>query len=1105
MKEINQYIFYLSIFLIFGCTSNFKKDSIESKNQKRFKLLSSKHTGVLFNNKLSLDEQSEYFNYQYAINGGGLSAGDLNNDGLVDLFFISNSRSNKLYINKGNLQFEDVTMSSGLTQDKELWSVGSTMADINNDGFLDIYVCMAGGKKVKSRSNLLYINNGDMTFTESAEKFGVNDSGHSTQAVFFDYDLDYDLDLMVINHSGNWNERRPFKEFDKRGIYSDKIYINEGGKFRDVSEKVGLENDRYGFGLGVSIGDLNDDMFPDIYIANDYFGSDYLYFNNQDGTFTEKIKKSTKHISLFSMGTDIADYNNDGLLDIVTVDMVAEDNYRQKTNMAGMNPKIFYEAVDAGLHYQYMYNTLQKNNGNGTFSDVAQIAGMPNTDWSWAPLFADFDSDGWKDLFITNGFARDLRDKDANIKLLKEGKIVKENGNTLYKISNLDHYLSFPEKKIPNYAYRNKGDMTFEKVSYDWGLSQLGFSNGAVYSDLDNDGDQDIIINNLNDIAWIYENTSNQLDKFNFLQINVIGPESNIFSLGARVTVKTKDNNTQTQEITLTRGYQSSVDPILTFGLGSNESVEELIVQWPYGKKIILNNIKSNQRIDCNIKDAEDFILNTPSEFIFNDVTSDLQVNYKHIENDFNDFEKEVLLPHKNSQHGPGIAVGDINNDGLDDFYVGGAKNQQGSFFIQKNNGEFYEKKLNLFKNDRYCEDMGALLFDSDNDGDLDLYVVSGGNEFEKDSPLLQDRLYFNVGNGNFTKSTKSLPIMLFSGKEVSSADFDNDGDLDLFVGGRIIPGMYPFSPRSYLLLNNGSGLFTDATMKYAPDLYEPGLVTDSEWVDFNSDGNLDLIVVGEWMSILMLENQKGELINVSEKYNLDKHKGWWNSIASGDFDKDGDKDFILGNNGLNYKYKASINQPFHVYAHDFDNSGTIDIVLGYFNQGTLYPVRGRQCSSEQCPIIKEQFSSYSSFGSADLREVYGDKLDDALHYQVTNFATSYLENKSDSGFVISNLPQEAQLSSVNGIIVEDFDNDGNLDLIMSGNLHVSEVETPRNDASVGLVFKGDGSGSFTFLNTKKSGYYTPGDVKDLKILKNHIKKYILVANNDDKIQLYQF
>ncbi len=1104
MGKLYKYFALTYCVLLFSCESGNKKQQESIKNLKRFQLLSAKETGVFFNNQLTVAEQAEYFNYQYAINGSGLSLGDVNNDGLVDLYFVANARSNKLYINKGNMQFEDVTEQAGLLEEEGNWSVGSTMIDINNDGFLDIYVCMAGGEGVRSRKNLLYINNGDLTFTESATAFGIDDEGHSNQAVFLDYDLDDDLDLMVINHSGNWNERRPYKELDKRGVFSDKLFRNNGdATFTDVSEEAGLEKDRYGFGLGVSIGDLNGDRYPDMYVANDYFGTDYLYFNNGDGTFSEKVKEATKHISYFSMGTDIADYNNDGLLDIVTVDMVAEDNYRQKTNMAGMNPTIFYEAVDAGLHYQYMFNVLHMNNGNESFSDVAQLAGMPNTDWSWAPIFADFDSDGWKDLFITNGFARDLRDKDTNIKLQKEGKIGKDkNGNTVYRISNIDHYLAFPEKKIPNYAYRNKGDMTFEKVSYDWGLGQLGFSKGASFADLDNDGDLDLVVNNLNALAWLYENQSNQMTDFNYLKINLKGEGQNSGAIGSKVTLYTADGQQQTQELTLTRGYLSSVDPILTFGLGTHDKVEKVEVLYPNGKQLTLDDVSSNQLLICDIADAQQATNPKRNSQLFAEVSKKLGVDFKHTENDYDDFKKEVLLPHRNSQHGPGIAIGDVNNDGLEDFFIGGAANQSGMLYVQLTNGAF--KPTNkYFKKDKASEDMGSVFFDADNDGDLDLYVVSGGNEFSPTSTLLQDRLYLNNGSG-FTKSVQSLPTMITSGKAVSVHDFDADGDLDLFVGGRIIPGLYPFAPNSYVLQNDG-GTFSNVTATVAPMLEKPGLVTDSEWVDFNGDGQKDLIVVGEWMSVMMLQNNQGVFQDVSANYGMDKQTGWWYSIAAADFDKDGDMDFVLGNNGLNYKYKATVNQPFHVYAHDFDDSGSMDIVLGYFNQGTLYPVRGRQCSSEQCPNIKKKFDSYSSFGSADLKAVYGDKLDLALHYTVSNFATSYVENKGIDGFIMRNLPQEVQLSAVNGIVVEDVDADGIEDLIMSGNLHVSEVETPRNDASIGLVLKGNGDGSFMPLSVQQTGYYTPGDVKDVKLLKQGAKRLLLVANNDAPLQLLEF
>lgn len=1090
----------LALLLVAGCQQNKEERApIKQQAKKLFTLLPSSTTGVHFTNDVPIQEKSKYLFYQYSINGAGVAVGDINKDGLPDLFFTANTKENKLYLNKGAMQFEDISDKALVAGVDSSWSTGVTMADVNADGYLDIYVSQGGDREAELRKNLLYINNGDLTFTEQAEAYGVADEGHSTQSSFFDYDLDGDLDLFVMNHSDDWSQKKPRKHKDVRGVYSDRLYENQNGFFVDVSEQAGLENDRYGFGLGLTVGDLNNDGYPDIYICNDYNERDFLYFNKGDGTFKESIHEATKHTSFYSMGNDIADFNNDGHLDVVTVDMVAEDNYRQKTLMAGMNPAEFFENVDRGCHYQYMYNTLQKNNGNGSFSEMAQMAGMPNTDWSWASLLADFDNDGWKDLFITNGFDRDFHDKDA-LKEAKKYEVRKVLPNGQRKkglsIPVVDYYNLFPQKKLPNYAYKNKGNMTFEKVSFDWGLGQFGLSQGAAYADLDNDGDLDLVVNNLDAKAWIYQNESNTNPNANFLQVNLEGDKQNPFGLGTKVQL-IANGIAQTQELTLTRGYLSSVESKLHFGLGTSEQIEQIKVTWPDGKVQELNEVSANQTLNLNYADAKAEQLKEVTQ-----VFVERAASFQHQENDFDDYKKEVLLPHKNSQHGPGIAVADINNDGLEDYYVGGAAGQAGGMYIQTQQGVFVSKS-GVWKNDRACEDLNAHFFDADSDGDQDLYVVSGGNEFEQQPHLLQDRLYLNDGKGSFSKAVSALPKMEVSGQAIASADMDGDGDLDLFVGGRLIPGKYPFAPRSYVLENEG-GVFRDVTLKWAPSIQKVGMVTDASWLDWNADGKQDLLLVGEWMSITLLENNGYKLNDVSQEYGLEQQTGWWKSIEVADFDNDGDLDMVLGNNGLNYKYQATAEEPFQVYAHDFDKNGSMDIVLGYFNKGTLYPVRGRQCSSEQCPIIEEKFATYSAFGSADLQAIYGADLDLALHYKVSNFASVYVENMGDS-LAVRALPQEAQLSVVNGIVSEDIDADGNIDLILSGNLHVSEVETPRNDASIGLVLKGNGDGTFKYWPVEETAYFTPGDVKDIELLKLANKRLILVANNDAAMQMFEF
>ncbi|WP_073180889.1 VCBS repeat-containing protein [Flagellimonas flava] len=1066
------------------------------KTEKLFTEIPSSISGIQFINEIPESSAMNSMVYEYFYNGGGVAVGDVDNDGLPDIYFTANLMENKLYKNKGNFTFEDITVKAGVMGSFG-WTTGVTMADVNADGWLDIYVCKSGKGKSKDRKNLLYINNQNGTFVERAEQFGLDFDGYSTQASFFDFDKDGDLDMFLLNHNVspiNTDNPEEFKK-DSNELVGDKLYRNDGENFTDISEQARIVSNSLGFGLGVSIGDVDNNGWPDIYVANDYIEQDYLYFNNGDGTFSESLKSAIGHVSNFSMGTDMADINNDGLPEILSLDMVAEDNYGIKTSMSGMNPKAFNHAVDHGFHYQYMYNTLQLNQGGGKFSEIGQMANVSSTDWSWGPLFADFDNDGLKDLFVTNGLKRDFRNNDFKKYKLERLKLAQQNGENMPKvIEELVH--KTPQRKTQNYFFKNNGDLTFTKTSSKWGIDRPTFSNGAAYSDLDLDGDLDLVVNNIDEEAIILKNNSEQ----NFIQFQLIGSSKNKFGIGTKVHIETAEG-TQFLENYPTRGYQSSVESKLHFGLSNISNIKKVVITWPDDKVSVMHDLKANQvfSVDYNRATIPAPVPKNLPVTIFSEVSS-AKIDFKHEENLYDDFAIESLLPHKMSQFGPALAVADINGDGLEDFYVGGASGKPGALYTQDASGTFARSTNQPWQSDAIQEDLDAVFFDVDNDGDLDLYIVSGGNEWKQGHHYYQDRLYLNTG-GRFDRDFKSLPKISISGSCAKPFDFDQDGDLDLFVGSRLHPQKYPFSESS-LLLENRNGVFEDVTPKVAPELSEAGMVTDAIWTDFDSDGQTDLIVVGEWTSIQFFKNDRGKL--TKENRILSKTEGWWNSIAQADMDNDGDMDYVVGNLGLNYKYKASHEAPFEVYATDFDDNGTNDVVLGYYNEGNLFPLRGRECSSQQMPFIKKKFPTYHSFGSANLLQVYGqDKLEKALHKSAYTFASICLENLGERKFKMHQLPNSAQISSINAIQVQDFDEDGNADILIAGNLYQSEVETPRNDASIGLLLKGRGDFGFEPVPCNKSGVLLNSDVKKMKAISlGEEGTGILVAPNNSSLKL---
>ncbi|WP_298484672.1 VCBS repeat-containing protein [uncultured Maribacter sp.] len=1080
-------------------------------DDKLFVLLDKEYTNISFENTLVETSDENHLTNEDFVTGAGVAIGDINNDGLPDIYFSGNQVNDELYLNKGNFVFENISKKAGLIEDKT-WSTGVTFGDVNSDGYLDIYVCKNTQGNKKLSANYLYINNGDATFTESAKVYKVANTGYSKQANFFDYNKDGYIDIYLVNQPPGIGNRIGGKDKYKDSRYSDKLYKNLGKTkgYIEVSAEAGTENMAHG--LSAAIGDINNDGWPDIYVANDYDAPDYMYLNNQNGTFQEILKTSFKHISNFSMGSDIADYDNDGNLDIMVLDMVAEDHKRIKTNMGGMRPENFWKIVKEGGHYQYMFNTLQRNNGNGTFSDLAQMAGVSNTDWSWGPLIADYDNDGYKDIFVTNGIKRNMRNSDVNLKykvILDSIEVeAKKQGKKFQELVNvLELAQMAPEDKIDNFIYKNNGDFTFSKKTKDWGINIPSLSNGAAYADLDNDGDLDLVVSNINQKAFVYRNTTTEKNLNNFLQLKLI-PKKNTNLYCTRVKLYKDSKVWQIIEMSNTRGYMSKSQDIAHFGVGKNKEIEKIIVEWPNWEKTILENVDVNQQLEIVQSKSAKIIAETKEEPIkgltFNTIAKEHGIEHKHQENEYNDYDKQVLLPHKMSQFGPSIAVADVNNDYLEDFYIGGAAENEGTLYIQNTNGTFKKSTSKPWSIDKASEDMGCVFFDVDNDSDMDLFVVSGGNEFAVNSKKLQDRIYINDGKGNFKKDVKRVPQNLISGSVVSKADYDNDGDIDLFIGGRLVPAKYPY-PASSILLENVNGYLKDVTITKAKDLNKIGMVTSSTWVDINKDKKLDLVVVGEWMPIVtLIQNDTGEF--VQKKYEAFKDlEGWYYKVTAADMDNDGDKDLVFGNLGLNYKYKASKKTPFQVHSYDFDKNSTTDIVLSYYEEGNIYPIRGRSCSIEQIPSLGEKFPTFESFGESTLEGIYGENLNKALHLKAKNFASIYAENLNGENFSITQLPMLAQIASVNAIVLEDFNKDGNKDILLAGNLFTSEIETPRNDSGIGLYLQGNGKGEFIPINVIESGFYTPNDVKDMKKIKIGSKNVVLVANNNYYLQAYTY
>jgi enediyne biosynthesis protein E4 len=1087
-----------------------------------FTKLSSAESGIHFNNEIHENDSSHSFINEFGYMGGGVGIGDFNNDGKKDIFFSGNQVSCRLYINKGNNQFEDITEKAGLHTD--VWCTGVSIVDINNDGYDDIYVCVFGKNLLQPSKNLLFINQHDLTFKEEAEAYGLADLGNSTQAVFFDYDKDGDLDMYLTNYLLSTNNANNIYPRDRSGYSpaNDKLYRNDGDSahlghpvFRDVSRQAGIKED--GYGLGVVAGDFNGDGWPDIYVANDFVSNDELWLNNQNGTFTNCIAQSMRHQSYSSMGADAADINNDGLPDIVTLDMLPEINERKKTSLLFMNHDRYDHERAMGYEPEFMRNMLQLNNGNlkrgdsavPFFSEIGQLAGIQATDWSWSILLADFNNDGWKDMHITNGIGRDFINADFlefSNNIFSSTLNQKEQEEAIRKkLADLKHV------NLPNYLFINNHDLTFSDASEIAGIGEPSMSNGAAYADLDNDGDLDLVVNNINSEAFIFINNTNQPDRHSsshFLSIGLQGDSLNKEGLGSKVFVYNRAGR-QLQEENPVRGYFSSVDRQLIFGLGGDDHVDSLLVVWPDNKQQTIRDINADTTLTVFWKNAGIKIpakVNKPPA-LFRDIGSSTGISFSHHENSFDDYTIQRLLPQKYSQMGPFIATGDIDHNGLTDFFIGGGVNYSGKIFTQ-HAGQIFTSK-NLTDSIKYSEDMNCILFDADQDGDLDLLVTGGDIRYEENSIYYKPRLYLNDGKGNFILQPNAFPesVRTIAGC-VAAGDFDGDGDVDLFIGGRV-SRKYPSSPRSFILRND-KGIFTDVTAEVCPELQYAGMVTSAVWTDYDNDKQTDLVIAGEWMPLRFFKNNHGHLSDATTSTGLTHINGMWRSLIAADIDNDGDIDLVAGNLGLNCDYQASPAEPMHLYATDLDGNGSIDPVFFYYIKGRdgkkhAVPGISRSQFSEQVPSIKKQFLRYQDYAHADYDKIFSSKSKkDILDLYCEETRTCYFENTGNGKFIKHVLPVEAQFAPVNAIICDDLDKDGFKDLLLAGNEYQANVITGRYDASYGCFLRGNAHKTFTPVSPAESGFILNGDVKDMSLIRlSDGTKIILAAVNNDSLKVF--
>ena len=1119
MIKTDAYCFFVVLFGIVILLSSCRN----TPTNKLFTQLSAAESGISFSNDIHESDSSHSFINEFGYMGGGVGIGDFNNDGLKDIFFTGNQVSSRLYVNKGSNRFDDISEKAGIITN--VWCTGVSIVDINHDGYDDIYVCVFGKGLLYRAKNLLFINQHDLSFKEEATGYGLADTGYSTQAAFLDYDRDGDLDMYLTNYllsSKNTNTIFP-RDGSGYSLANDKLYRNDGDSahaghpvFSDVSMQAGIKED--GYGLGVTVSDFNNDGWPDIYVANDFISNDELWLNNQNGTFTNCIARAIQHQSYSSMGADAADINNDGLPDILTLDMLPEYNERKKTSYSFMNYERYEAERAMGYEPEFMRNMLQLNNGSRMhgdtsipfFSEIGQLAGVQATDWSWSVLLADFNNDGWKDIHITNGIGRDFINADFlefSNNIFNSSHNREEQENTIRK-----KLASFKQINLPNYLYINQHDLSFSDNSESGGINEPSMSNGAAYTDLDNDGDLDLVVNNISKHAFVFINNTNHKNKpltAHYLSVELKGDSLNTHGFGSKIFVY-QNGNVQMQEQNPVRGYFSSVDQKLIFGLGKNAQVDSLIVAWPDGHKQLFKNILADTTLILFWKNAgvnPQAVISKPS-FLFSDITSSSSILYRHNDNSYNDYLMQRLLPQKYSQLGPFITTGDINNDGSIDFFIGGGFNFPGRIFTQQPGQTFLSK--NFTDSIKFEEDLDCILFDADNDGDPDLLITCGDMQYEENSIYYKPRIYFNDGKGKFNLQSNAIPasVKTIAGC-ASQGDYDGDGDLDLFIGGRVSK-QYPLPARSFLLQNN-KGVFTDVTAKVCPALQTPGMVTSAVWADVNNDKQTDLIIAGEWMPIRFFKNNHGNLIETTASTGLTNMNGMWRSLVATDIDNDGDIDLVAGNLGLNCEYRASATEPMQLYAADLDGNGSIDPVFFYYIKGLdgrklSLPAISRNRLAEQVPAIKKQFLLHEDYSHATFKTIFkGKAAENIFQLRCEETRTCYFENTGNLKFIKHPLPVEAQFAPVNAIICDDLDNDGFKDLLLAGNEYQAEIMTGRYDASYGCYLKGSGNNKFTSIPPVQSGFILNGDVKDMSLIHlSNGQKLLLAAVNNDSLRVFK-